>query len=115
MFRSHNIIDDDEKVTKFKECYELIMDAHKVTEKLGMKNENGSQGEENKCMNVIGNDPNVKSMLEKFPPRTLLSEEVIKLSYNLQILLTIDKKHLFSFAQNVSQLKKFECSYCISS
>ena len=85
------------------------MDAHKVTDKLGIKNENCRQGESNKCMDVIGSDPNVKSMLEKFPPRTLLSEEVMKLSYNLQILLTIDKKHLFSFSQNVSQLKKFEC------
>ena len=110
VFRMFNPTKDEELKETFKECCELIKNAHRPSNKnkIQKKNENYPQ-EQNTCWNVIGNDPNVKSIAQKLPPRILLSEDVIKTTFKMQIFNLIESKHIITHAQNISHLTAFEC------
>ena len=102
-------LSDEELTNIFKEGCELIQNAHKPSNKnKKQKNDNYPQ-EQNNCWNVIGNDPNVKSMAKKIPARVLFSEGVIKITHKMQMFNFIDSKHIITFAQKLSRLDKFEC------
>ena len=86
----------------FGKCANAILDIYKNEKKC-------PQGQINNFVNFIGRDQNVKSIANRFPSRISLSEEMIQLSYKLQILITMEKKYLVGFPNNISKLKKFEC------
>ena len=108
--RNFTTISDDELITTLQDCFELIKSSHNLSKKSKVQKKNESYAkEQNNCWNVIGNDPNVKSIAKKFPPRILLSEETMKTTNNMQILGLIDSKHIITYAPNLSRLDKFEC------
>ena len=103
-------INDDELITTLHDCFELIQNSHNLSKKSKMPKKNEIYAKEhNSCWNVIGKDPNVKSIAKKFPPRILFSEEAIKTTNRMQILGLIDSKHIINHAPSLSRLDKFEC------
>ena len=108
--RNFSTINDDELITTLQDCFELIQNSHNLYKKSIMQKKNEVYSKEhNNCWNVIGKDPNVKSIAKKFPPRILFSEETVKTTYKMQILGLIDSKHIITYAPNFSRLDNFEC------
>ena len=97
-FRNWKIPDDQDVKMKeiFGKCARGILDLYK---------------NENKYIetNYIGRDQNVKAITKRIPSRILLSEEMIQFSYKIKILVTMEKKYLVGFPNNISKLEKFEC------
>ena len=108
--RNFTTINDDELIVILQDCFELIQNSHNLSKKRKMQKKNESHSkDQNNCWNVIGKDPNVKSIAKKFPPRILFSDEAIKTSYKMQILGLVDSKHIITYASNMSRLNTFEC------
>lgn len=99
-FRNWKSTDDDDAKMKetFEQCAKAILNIYK-----------SAQDQLNNFNNYIGRDQNVRSIIKKFPSKILLSGDVIKLSYKLQILVEMEKKYLMAFPNNISKLEKFEC------
>ena len=107
-FQSYMPIDDECRKTIFGECCKLIQDAHNKTNEVKKKNENCPQEQSCNYRNMIGNDPNIKSLVKKMPPRIVLCEENIKMSHKMQMFNVMNKKYLFNFSENISKLNSFE-------
>ena len=105
---------DEDLKDIFEECCNLIQHAHDSKDDTGKgfekKNEFKRNVENNtNYKNLLGKDPNVKSLVKTIPPRILLGECQIRRTHSMQMLNTMDTKYLFNFAPNVSRLESFEC------
>ena len=79
------------------------MEAHKRTDGVRKKNENCPQEQTGNYKNLIGRDPNVKSLAKRMPARISLGSEKIKLAHKMQMFNVIDSKYLFKFSMYVAK------------
>ena len=71
--RNFSTINDDELITTLQDCFELIQNSHNLYKKSIMQKKNEVYSKEhNNCWNVIGNDPNVKSIAKNPCPSQFL-------------------------------------------